>query len=266
MEETHIPDFAKSKDILLFDYTKKDKLEFDEPIGKDGRLADGRPVDGRLIKFLYYISTGDRIWYKKFDKEKGCYSNGEYTNFSTLHDRLVNGELNLVCPLDNIIYVFGEIAKKCKEKGIEHAIKSGLVSYGKSGHFSCRKDKGNKKELLPSIVGCVGRCRACINMINDIGKESTFGFDIKRVCEVIQIKYKSSPPLFHKTVCEIRVSDVTMKFSTFLKNFMKEYFPKNINKFDEVLKEFFRKFNDEELERRMENKTMVSDDISSMRL
>ena len=253
MEDYNIPDYAKSRDILRFDYTEEVKLELDKPIGKDGRI----------VKFLYFISTGDRIWYRKFDKEKGRYSSEEYTNFITLHDRFMKGELDLVCPLNDIIYVFGKIAKICKEKGIEHVIKNGLVSYNRGGHFSCTKGKADGKKFPPSISGCAGGRRAHINVINDIGKESTFGFDLERICEVIQIKYKSTP-LFHKAVYEVRLTLASANFSKFLNRYMKEHFQEHTHKFDEVFKEFLRKFNDEELERLMENEKVIFDDVSSI--
>lgn len=251
MEETfRVPGYAKSKDLLRFDYTDDGKLELDESIGKR---------DVRVIKFLYYISKGNRIWYRKFDKEKGCYSEAERTNFSTLYDRFMKGELDLVHPLNDIIYVFGKIAKMCKERGIEYVIKSGRVSYKMAG-------KKGGKEFPPMIYGNLDRWHdAYINVIDGIGKESTFGFDIKRMCELIQITSKSSILKFHEVVYDVmRCSSVTCNFSLFLGKFMEVHFPKYTNKFDKVFKEFLRKFNDDELEQRMEekNESTLSDYIS----
>ena len=223
MEETHIPDFAKSKDILLFNYIECDKPYLDE-------LVLDRPIrrDERLVKFLYYISTGNRIRYNRFDKEKGCYDGYEDTNFSTLHDRLVKGELNLVCPLDNIVYVFGEIAKMCVEGGIEYAIKKGRVSYKKGG-----------EGFPPVIFGRVGRREAYINVLDEGISNSTFEFDLEEICGLIRIRYLPDRK---------RSTPVTRRFSELLKGYMKEMFPKKIKLFDDVFEHMLGQCYDDDLE------------------
>lgn len=229
MEEPRIPDFAKSRDILLFNYSKSDDSFLDE-------LYLNRPIgrDERLVKFLHYISTGNRIRYNRFDKEKGGYDGCEDTNFSTLYDRFMKGELDLVHPLNDIIYVFGKIAKMCNERGrgIEHVIKSGRVSYKMA-------EKKGGKEFPPMIYGKLdGRHDAYINVLVDGAHNSTFEFDLEFICDLIRIKY---PP------DKERRTPVTRKFSKFLKRYMQTKLPKKIKLFDGVFKCMLGTWDDDSL-------------------